>query len=334
MRWSLCVLLTIVAIPAGAFTRNHVEVTGSSTVFPFTATVANNVRRLAGVSVVSKSTGTGGGIQAFCSGSGDEWPDVTGASRPMTEGEHRRCQQNDVRRVTELIIGYDGIVIANSSRSPKVGFTREHLHDALAQKVVRDGRLVANPYQKWHEIDGALPDRKIMIIGPPSTSGTRNTFEQLAIKPPCIQLTSGIDLPAEQLEEACTAVRRDGPYVELGEDDVEIIKQLNVTPEAFGIFGYSYVLRYRDIVQPNMIDGVMPSPENIENGSYPLSRPLFLYVKNDRLRSVAGLAEFLKEFVSDQALGPEGYLVDEGLVPLNAELRATVQSTLIHLLEK
>lgn len=327
----LC-FLVVFFVPVSAGARNQVEIAGSSTVFPFTAAVIDKIRH-SGVSVVSRSTGTGGGIQDFCSGPSDRWPDVTGASRRMTERERQRCQQNDVLRVTELLIGYDGIVVANSLRSPKVDFTREQLYYALAKDIIKNGQIRANFYQKWSEIDRFLPDHKIEVIGPPSTSGTRDSFEQLAIKPPCLKQASGLGIPAEQQEGVCTAVRRDGAYVELGEDDVEFINQLKVTPNAFGIFGYSYVLRYRDIVQPNKIDGVMPSPENIDNGTYPLSRPLFLYVKDDRLRSVPGLAQFLQEYLSERAMGAEGYLVDAGLVPLNAELRSTVQSKLTNLLK-
>jgi phosphate transport system substrate-binding protein len=194
--------------------------------------------------------------------------------------------------------------------------------------------LAANPFQNWNEIDPTLPDNKIEMIGPPGTSGTRDTFEQLAIKPPCYTLTKGFELPAKQREAVCTTLRQDGSYVELGEDDIEFIKRLKVTPDAFGIFGYSYVLRYRDIVQPNPIDDVLPTPETIESGSYPLSRPLFLYVKDDRLRFVPGLAKFLTEYLSDRALGQEGYLVDVGLVPLKDEQRAAIQSVLMKLLKK
>lgn len=330
----LCCLFLVLAVSVDAGARNHVEVAGSSTVFPFTAAVIDHVKHYPGVSVVSNSTGTGGGMHAFCGGSGDAWPDVTGASRRMTDAERRRCQQNDVRRVTELMIGYDGIVIANSARSLKADFTRKQLYDALAKEIVKEGRLIANPHQSWKEVDPALPGYRIKIIGPPSTSGTRDSFEQLAIKPPCLKQAAGLGLPAEQLEAVCTAVRRDGAYVELGEDDVEFVNQLKTTSDAFAIFGYSYVLRYHDLVQANRIDGVMPSHENIENGSYPLSRPLFLYVKDDRIRSVPGLAEFLTEYTSDRALGPEGYLADEGLVPLNADLRSAVQSRLMQLLQK
>jgi phosphate transport system substrate-binding protein len=326
--------LILVAAPGGIFARNYVEVAGSSTVFPFTAVVIENLEHLPDISVVNKSTGTGGGFQAFCSGSGEEWPDVTGASRRMSEEERKRCQQNNVRGITELAIGYDGIVIANSSRSAKVGFTRESLYYALAKDVVKNGGLAANPFQNWNEIDPTLPDKKIEMIGPPGTSGTRDTFEQLAIKPPCYTLTNGLELPAIQREAVCTTLRQDGSYVELGEDDIEFIKRLKVTPDAFGIFGYSYVLRYRDIVQPNPIDDVLPTSETIDDGSYPLSRPLFLYVKNDRLRFIPGLAKFLTEYLSDRALGQEGYLVDVGLVPLKDEQRSVAQSELVKLLKK
>lgn len=334
MRSALCLLFVILVVPGGVFARDHVEVAGSSTVLPFTAVVMEHLRRLPDVSVVNRSTGTGGGMRAFCAGCGNDSPDVTAASRRMTEEERKRCEKNGVTGITELAIGYDGIVFANSVNAFQVDFTREQLYKALAGKVVKDGQLVANPYKVWREIDPTLPGREIKVVGPPSTSGTRDTFEKLAVQPPCEKAVSELKLSEEKRSKVCTTLRRDGAYIELGEDDLEFIKRLSVSPGAFGIFGYSYVVRYSDIVRPNSIDGVWPTPESIEDGSYPLSRPLYLYVKHCRLRRMPGLGLFLKEYLSDKAIGPEGYLVPMGLVPLKSDERKKVQSELSNLLKK
>lgn len=312
--------------------RNHIEIAGSSTIFPFTARVIEAVSN-AGVTVVNKSTGSGGGIHAFCSGSGDEWPDVTAASRSMTETERQRCLQNGVDAITRLAIGYDGIVIANSISAPRVNFTRHQLYLALAREIPKDGSLVPNPHFSWNEIDRSLPPAKIEVLGPPHTSGTREMFEKLAIGKGCTEEAFIAGMESKRQDEVCGALRQDDHYRELGEDDIEIVKSIKIFENAFGIFGYSYVLRYHDIVQANSIEGVLPTDETIENGSYPLSRPLYLYVKNRRLSSTPGLAQFLKEYMSDKAIGEEGYLSDIGLVPLNPRSRKAMHADLKELLK-
>jgi phosphate transport system substrate-binding protein len=307
--------------------RDHIEVAGSSTVFPFTARVIQAVSA-AGVTVVNKSTGSGGGIHAFCSGPGDEWPDITAASRPMTEGELARCRQNGVEGVTQLAIGFDGIVVARSAGSPPTALTRRQLYLALAREVPRDGSMVPNPFFSWNEIDPSLPAEKIEVFGPPSTSGTRDMFEQLAVRHGCESGPSAGALPSDGRASACTALRQDGHYRELGEDDIEIIKRIGLFEGAFGIFGYSYLLRYHDRVRANPIDGVLPTDETIESGAYPLSRPLYLYVKDRRIPVTQGMASFLEEYVSDRAIGEEGYLLDIGLVPLSRQQRTAAQAAL------
>jgi phosphate transport system substrate-binding protein len=224
--------------------------------------------------------------------------------------------------------------MASAARSARVGFSRDQLYQALARDVVKDGVLVPNPHRRWREVDPSLPDVKIEVIGPPSTSGTRDSFEQLAIKPACEAQQAVRGLAPERRDQACTTLRRDGHFIELGEDDVETVKRLKVFTNAFGIFGYSYALRYEDIVRPNPVDGILPTDETIASGAYPLSRPLFLYVKDARVGSTPGLREFLEEYASDKALGPEGYLTDIGLVPLDDGGRAAARSKVARLLSR
>lgn len=327
----LVLCLAVLAAPAAAPARDHIEVAGSSTIFPFTARVIQSVAK-AGVTVVNKSTGSGGGIRAFCSGPGDDWPDITAASRAMTDAERERCRANSVDGVTQLAIGYDGIVLANSVNAPQVNFTRGQLFLGLAGQVPMNGALVPNPHFSWNEIDPALPAKKIELLGPPGTSGTREMFIALAIKHGCASEISSAGIQVGGGEASCTALRQDGHYTELGEDDVEIVKQLGLFENAFGIFGYSYLLRYHDRVQANAIDGVLPTDETIESGAYPLSRPLYLYVKSRRIQATPGMGAFLTEYLSDKAIGDEGYLLDIGLVPLSEEQRSATQKSFQELL--
>jgi phosphate transport system substrate-binding protein len=328
------ILLSTIAFfaPSAMSARDHVEIVGSSTVFPFTARVIQNVSSK-GVVVVNKSTGSGGGFHSFCSGVGDEWPDITAASRKMNDLERQRCQGNGVDAITELPIGFDGIVIANSIKAPTVNFTRLQLYLALAREIVKNDSLIPNPYFSWNEIDSSLPPTKIEVMGPPNTSGTRDMFEQLAIKHGCSQASRDSKVEIDKQKEPCITLRQDGHYAELGENDIEIIKKLKIFKNAFGIFGFSYVLRYNDIVKANAVDGILPSFETIESGEYPLSRPLYLYVKNRNILSTPGLSDFLVDYFSDSAIGEDGYLIDIGLVPLAKEKQQANQSVLMELLK-
>jgi phosphate transport system substrate-binding protein len=327
------VSLLFVTVCSLAQARNHVEIAGSSTVFPFTAAVIQRFTAVSDVPVVNRSTGTGGGMHAFCGGVGDEFPDFTGASRQIQERERQYCHDNGVRLITALPIGYDGIVVASSAGAPRIGLTRTDLYQALAKEVVKDGAIIPNPYRTWKEVNPALPDWEIVVLGPTSTSGTRDSFEQLALEPACDSLQAVRALEPARRDEVCTTIRRDGHFIELGEDDVEIVKQLRNQPRSFGIFGYSYLLQFKDIVQANPVDGILPTDETIETHRYPLARPLFLYVKDVRVQNTPGLSQFLQEYISDRAIGPEGYLTNIGLVPLNDTARLEVRCKLARLLK-
>lgn len=310
------VMVAAVLLPLGAEARTSIEIVGSSTVFPFTALVIDRFVKTTSFKVVSRSSGTGGGIAAFCAGIGEQHPDITAASRAMTEAERSRCAANGVTEITEIKIGNDGIVFANAARSQHFNITRRQVFDALARQVVKDGVLVENPHRTWQDIDPALPAKPIVVLGPPTTSGTRDAFVELAMIPGCDGYDVIRALPADRKKTVCTTVRDGGHYVDMGENDVEIVKRLQVEPDAFGIFGFSYVFENKGVIAANPVDGVSPSEESIADGSYPLSRPLFLYVKTASRSVAPGLKEFLVEYTSERAMGPNGYLVDAGLVPL------------------
>jgi phosphate transport system substrate-binding protein len=223
-------------------------------------------------------------------------------------------------------------VIANSKKAERVNFSLHQLYLALAKEIPVNGSLSPNPHFSWNEIDTSLPSTKIEVMGPPNTSGTRDMFEQLAIKKGCEIEPIVAKMETGEPKGFCSRLRQDGHFVEMGEDDLEIVKKLNIFENSFGIFGYSYVLNHSDIVQPNAIEGILPSNETIESGEYPLSRPLYLYVKNRRISSTPGLGGFLKEYLSDKAIGEEGYLQDVGLVPLGYDKQSAAKAALMKIL--
>ncbi len=310
------VVAAVLALPIQAEARSNIEMVGSSTVFPFTALVIERLATTRGVSVVNRSTGTGGGMAAFCAGLGDPFPDVTGASRPMTDAERGRCAANGVTDVVEIKIGSDGIVVASARRTPRVDLTRRQLFSALAGEVAGEGGVAANPARTWRDVDASLPDRPIVVLGPPTTSGTRDSFVELAMAAGCGGDASIAALAAERRKAVCTTIRDDGAYVDMGENDVEIVKRLAIEPNALGILGFSYAVRYAGDIAANPVEGVEPSEETIAAGTYSLSRPLFLYVKRAHLSVAPGLEAFLAEYTSERAMGPDGYLADAGLVAL------------------
>lgn len=299
-----------------AYARDNVIMVGSSTVFPFAARVSEHFESKVGSSTVLDSTGTGGGFKRFCAGIGGNNPDITGASRPMKKSEYDDCLNHGVNAITEVKFGKDGIVFANSAKADPVAFTREHLYLALAREILQDGTFVPNPHKKWSDIDDSLPSTPIEVLGPPDTSGTRDAFETLAIKSVCKSLPQTQTLTKERQSQVCGTLRTDGPFHVMGEDDTLIVKELRANPDAFGIFGFSYAYNNAGEVQSNAIDGVEPDFETIADSSYPLARPLYLYVKNQHLSEVPGLKDFVHEFISSEATGKEGYLLDLGLIPL------------------
>jgi len=318
--------LAAVAIVGTAEARDQIRVVGSSTVYPFTTTVAEQFGKTTQFKTpVVESTGTGGGMKLFCAGVGVEHPDITNASRAIKKSEVEDCNKNGVKEVTEVKVGYDGIVMANSKAAPEMDVTEEQIFLALA-KDVPDGKgsLKPNDNMTWKDVDPSLPDVKIEVLGPPPTSGTRDAFAELALEGGCKQfdfIKAWAKTDKDKYKAVCHSIREDGAYVEAGENDVLIVRKLEANPAAFGVFGFSFLDQNLDKVQGSKINGVAPEFETIASGDYPLSRPLFFYVKKAHVAVIPGAEAFLKEFTSERAWGPDGYLVDKGLIPMPDEER-------------
>ena len=309
--------------PAPAAARETIRIVGSSTVFPFATTVAERFGQTTSFKTpIVESTGSGGGLKLFCAGVGEGSPDITNASRRIKASEAKRCEKNGVGEIAEVKIGYDGIVLANAVSAPDFKLTRRILFLALAKTVPgdKDGELIANPYKTWNQIDAALPATKIKVIGPPPTSGTRDAFDELALQGGCktfpwIKALKKTD--KNKFKKVCQTIREDGAYVEAGENDNLIVKKLGGDHDALGVFGFSYLDQNGDVIKGNTVDGVAPSFENISAGTYPISRPLFFYVKKAHLGLVPGIPAYVAEFTSERAWGPDGYLADKGLIPMS-----------------
>jgi phosphate transport system substrate-binding protein len=304
---------------------------GSSTVYPFATVVAENFGRRNPEFKTPKiePTGSGGGIKAFCAGVGVQHPDIANSSRRITASEVADCNKNGVMQIVEVKIGYDGIVLANAKASPHYQVTLRDVYLALAKEVPDPSgaqKLVPNPYSKWSEINSALPGDEISVLGPPPTSGTRDAFNELVMEGGCKTFAWVAALPRDQYLAACHMLRDDGHYTDAGENDNLIVQKLAASPRQLGIFGYSFLEQNADKVQGAHIDGVAPEFDSIADGKYPVSRPLYFYVKKAHVERVPGIREYLAEFMSDAASGEFGYLTDGGLIPLSNEDRAAVQA--------
>jgi len=306
-------LAAVIAHPGAATARDQIQVVGSSTVYPFSTIVAERFGNKGNFKTpVIESTGTGGGMKLFCQGVGSDNPDISNASRAMKPSEWENCQAAGVTDIIEVAFGNDGIAFASSVKGPKLNLTRKQLWMALAEHGPKPA--------KWKEIDPALPDAEIIVLVPPPTSGTRDAWNSLVMSKGC---------PTEIKEKdkkSCEVLREDGAAVEAGENDTLIVQKLEANPRAFGIFGFSYLENNLDKIQAADIEGMAISLESIQDYSYPISRPLYFYVKKAHIGVIPGLQEYLLEFTSEDAIGPEGYLIDTGLVPLDDESRAKVRS--------
>lgn len=310
-------LLLVCGLASGAQPRDYVRVVGSSTLFPFTTTVAEVFGRQGQWKTpVVESVGTGGGFRLFCAGIGVATPDITDASRPITVSENAECRRNGVGTVVGIRVGLDGILLANGRNAPVFSLTREQLYLAVARNIPSRGRLIPNPYRRWNQISPKLPDLPITIYGPAPNHGTRDAFVALAMAPPCERFDEIRALSAADRQKHCQAVREDGAWIDVTGDYALLFGRLVNEPRALGVLGFSFLERNRDRIKAARIDGVLPTVESISDWSYPLSRPLFIYVKQAHVGLTPGLAQFVQEFVSAAAIGPQGYLVAQGLMPL------------------
>ena len=304
--------------------RKQLWIVGSSTLYPFIATAAEQFGRSGAYPTpIVEANGTGGGIKLFCEGVGLKTPDIVNASRPMKEKEVALCAKNGVnpKEIAEFAIGFDGIVLANLKSSARYRLSREQLFKALAKQLPdASGKLAANPYQRWNEIDASLPDSPIEIYGPPPTSGTRDAFAELVMESSCKDLPAFVAVyPNEDTrKEQCKLLREDGRFIDAGENDNIIVQKLQHNPEALGVFGYSFLEQNADTLQGSLIEGVAPEFNAIAEGRYSISRSLYLYVKKQNTTKIKGLGAFLREVMSEEASGAEGYLALKGMIPLPA----------------
>ncbi len=309
-------LAAVMAASIGtAHARDQIRIVGSSTVFPFASYVAEELGATTDwPTPVIESTGSGGGAKLFCEGAELNTPDITNASRRMKPSEFERCQENGVTDITEALIGYDGIAFAQSNENDPLNLTREQIALALLEQVPVDGKLVDNPYDKWSDIDSSLPDREIRVYGAPTTSGTRDAFDEMVL-----------EATTEEMEayggEGYTNIRKDGVYIDSGENDNLIVQKLTKDTDAFGYFGYSFLEENTDKLNAASIDGVAPEPEAIGAGEYPVARSLWFYIKNSHADDVPAMADYVELFMSDKMISDLGYLKGIGLIPLpQAEL--------------
>jgi len=315
---------TLAAGPAVA--RDQLSIVGSSTVFPYTQAVAEEFANKTGnPAPVVESTGSGGGMKIFCQGIGVDHPDITGASRAIKSSEKELCAENGVDNITEVQIGSDGLSIAVSREGQAFDATKTEIYQALAAQVPVDGELVDNPYTRWNEINPDLPDAEITVYGPPPTSGTRDAFVELAMVKGCMEMPYWAEQGEDAAEESCGAMRTDGPFIEAGENDNLIVQRLEADPNAYGIFGYSFLFENQDKLKAVSVGGVEPTAETIETGDYGISRPLFFYIKNAHRDVIPGMQDFIEEYVSEASFGPGGYLAERGLVPLGDARREQVR---------
>ena len=316
------------AIAAPALARDTISVVGSSTVYPFATVVAERFGKTTDFATPKiESTGSGGGIKLFCGGIGVGTPDITNASRRMKTSEYEQCQENGVTDVTEVLIGYDGIAVANSVEAEQLELATAELYLALAKSVPSpDGseEMVPNPYANWSDINPDLPDTAIEVLGPPPTSGTRDAFVELVMEEGCATFPFIEGMEEGAKDAACQAMREDGVYVEAGENDNLIVQKLEANPDALGIFGFSFLDQNSDKVQSSKIDGQEATFDSISDGSYAVSRSLYFYVKGQHVGTVPGIEEYVAEFTSEGAWGEDGYLAEKGMIPLDDDMREEI----------
>ncbi len=344
--------LAIAAISAAMVTgaahaaaaRDYISIVGSSTVYPFSTVVAEQFGKTTKFKTPKvESTGSGGGLKLFCAGVGVEHPDITNASRRIKKSEQELCAKNGVKDIIEVKVGYDGIVLGQSKAAPTLELSRQDIFLALAKMIPGpDGKLIANPNKTWKDVNASLPATKIEVLGPPPTSGTRDAFVELAMEAGAKkyddlaklrgskdeaeikELMAKLGIPESAFDKkgkkvfqaVAHAIREDGAFIEAGENDNLIVQKLEANPQALGIFGFSFLDQNADKIKGAVVDGKQPTFDAIAEGDYPVSRPLYFYVKKAHVGAVPGIQEYLAEFTSDKAYGEEGYLSEKGLIPM------------------
>jgi phosphate transport system substrate-binding protein len=321
-------LLIFLILGPSVNAEDQIKIVGSSTVFPFSTAVAEEFgRKYKYRTPIVESTGSGGGMKLFCSGKGAKHPDITNASRRIKSKEFKKCSKNGIK-IIEIKVGYDGIVLANSKKADVFQLTTRDIYLALAERIpanANGSELQDNPHETWQDVNPDLPNIKIEVLGPPPTSGTRDAFVELAMDGGAKSFSALKTLRESSKEgkrefkKIARTIREDGAFVEAGENDNLIIQKLDQNPNAIGIFGFSFLDQNIDKIQGSIVNSAKPTFDNILGGEYPISRSLFFYVKKNHIRMKPSIKEFVKEFTSQSAMGPDGYLIEKGLIPLSKE---------------
>ncbi len=320
---SVIALAAVAALNVTASARDQIRIVGSSTVYPFSSAVAEELGATTKFPTpVVESTGSGGGMKLFCAGNGMETPDITNASRRMKKAEFETCAQNGVTDIVEALIGYDGIAIAQSKSNADLNLTLEQIFMAVAEEIPsKDGKsLIKNPYKKWSDIDASLPNREIRVYGPPKSSGTRDSFEEMTMQ---IFTKKGKfkDVYHAAGHKKYSKIRQDGHYVDAGENDNLIVQKLVKDKDAIGVFGYSFLAENKDIIKGAKINGNEPTPENIAAGKYPISRSMYFYLKTSHEKEVPAMKDYASLFMSEKMIGDDGILTEIGLIPSAKDAR-------------
>ena len=335
MKKTAIALLTASALTVSLSARDQIKIVGSSTVYPFSSSVAEELGATTKFPTpVVESTGSGGGMKLFCAGNDLNTPDITNASRRMKTKEFEMCEKNGVHDITEAVIGFDGIAIAQSKADKPLSLTKTQLALATAAEVPsKDGKkLIANPYKKWSDIDASLPNRDIIVYGPPKSSGTRDAFEEMVLQHTFKKMNVYTDLykadnKANKKYKKYSEIRTDGAYVPSGENDNLIVAKLDKNRDAIGIFGYSFLMENQDKVQGATIDGYLPTPDTIASHKYPIARSLFFYIKNSHSKDVPAMNKYVDMFMSEDMIGNNGILGEIGLIPLPDATREAIRNS-------
>lgn len=319
---------------AAAQSNEQVQVAGSSTVLPYAQIVAENFGEVFPdfPTPIVESGGSSAGLKQFCQGVGPDTIDIANASRAIRPAELKACADAGVTDVQEVRFGYDGIVFASDAAGPDFALTPEAVFKAMAAKIVQDGKVVDNPYSNWSEIDASLPDQKITAFIPASNHGTREVFEEKVLAAGCeasgaIEAFTASGMDEDAAEDQCLQIRNDNTVSEISGDYTETLSRIDADKQAIGVFGLAFYEQNQDKLKVATINDIVPSADAIASGEYPVSRPLYFYVKKAHIGVVPGLSEYVQFFLSDQMTGPDSPLVEYGLVPAPEAEREEQRST-------
>lgn len=321
---SAIALVAAGATAAVAQSRDTIQIAGSSTVLPFSSIVAEEFGAAFPEfkTPVVGSGGSSGGLRQFCEGVGENTIDIANSSRRIRVAEVEACNAAGVNDIREIQIGFDGIVFATSAAKEDFALEPVHVYKAIAAQVPVDGAMVANPYTTWNEIDASLPNQPIALAIPGSNHGTREVFQERVVAPGCNE--AGLpEMSAEEKTAACTTFRQD-VVVEIAGDYTETLARLSSNPDTVGVFGLSFYDQNRDTLKVATVGGVSPSLETVASGEYPVSRPLYFYVKGEHVGVIPGIPEFVAFFMSDAIAGNGGTLEAAGMIPQPADVTASV----------